>query len=819
MRLSSKILAASLAATLSLTPAASALQSLGVAPITALAANTVSTYDELKTACSKGGTYTITKDIKITKALTVSKNLTLVNKSEENIIHCTDEMTYLFKVDGGATLKLGSATADANRVIIRGGTGDAAKATAAIIVADNGSTVVINRARIYRSNGSAIKVKGSSNLIMNENTSTGTGNIISGITPAKSYYGAVHVCENSTFTMKGGTIGSKDASNSAGGVTIKPGSSMTMSGGTIHYNMGGAGNPTVAQDGNTVCTGYGAGIYNAGTLNMTGGTICDNNATVNGGGVYNNGTFRMSGGTIKNNHSTKPGQGIFISEKGKMDLSGSALVDTSNDIAFASETTPINVSSLLTNKPAVCITLPRAHVGAQVATVTAGQDAQIIAESIDVNNKEDAIVVGKDTSIILSKYYTLSYDVDCDGNNESSTQLLYNDTFVVPAKGTISPKLGYDLAIDGLVDANGNLYVYGNTYPMVQDLVLTGKWTAKNYTVSYDANTTNATINIPNAAAKFDTGFTVDFVNIPTREGYTFIGWADNKDDADLNRPTYTAAQLVQYKYETDTTLYACWQPKNITITYNTGDGSVIESTVGNTDAAPTVTTQQPASNKEGFVFDHWEDLQGNVVPGGNTIRTDTTLVAIYRDTTSTWKIQMENPSTKTVTLFSDVNANIKYNTTLKKALKFTLTGTRTNSEGTKNVDYYEYQLVKNGKEMVSSADAWKQVGNDNTITIKNTTAARLYIRAHVGDVVTVYKTSGFIVDTTKPTVKGVKNGKTYKKAVTIRVKDSNTGIKSIKLNGKKIKATYKLKKKGSYKLVVMDKAGNKTTIKFKIKK
>ena len=322
-------------------------------------------------------------------------------------------------------------------------------------------------------------------------------------------------------------------------------------------------------------------------------------------------------------------------------------------------------------------------------------------------------------------------------------------------------------------------------------------WQPKSFTVTYVANATDAKINIPSASAKFDTGFNVEYTNIPTRTGYNFIGWADNKDDADLNKPAYTKAQLVQKKYETDVTLYACWE--------------VVKNT--NVEKKPTVTTTPPTATNQPT-----SDLKDNEIPGGNATKTDTTPTANIQDTTSTWMIQMENPSTKAVTLYSDVSADIKYNTTLNKALKFTLTGTRTNNEGTTNIDYYEYQLVKRGKEVNDSADAWKKVGSDNTITIKNTTAARLYIRAHVGDVVTIYKTSGFVVDTTKPTVKGVKNGKTYKKAVTIKVKDSSAGIKSIKLNGKKIKATYKLKKKGSYKLVVMDKAGNKTTMKFKIK-
>lgn len=75
-------------------------------------------------------------------------------------------------------------------------------------------------------------------------------------------------------------------------------------------------------------------------------------------------------------------------------------------------------------------------------------------------------------------------------------------------------------------------------------------------------------------------------------------------------------------------------------------------------------------------------------------------------------------------------------------------------------------------------------------------------------------------VDQTKPTIKGAKNNKTYKKKVTLRFKDKN-GIKKITINGKAIKKTTKsktLRKRGKYTVKVTDKAGNQNKIKFRIK-
>lgn len=75
-----------------------------------------------------------------------------------------------------------------------------------------------------------------------------------------------------------------------------------------------------------------------------------------------------------------------------------------------------------------------------------------------------------------------------------------------------------------------------------------------------------------------------------------------------------------------------------------------------------------------------------------------------------------------------------------------------------------------------------------------------------------------FIIDRTKPSVKGIKDGKTYKKAVKIKFSDKN-GIKSATLNGKPFRKGSKTSKNGSYIFKVTDNAGNVKVVKFKIKK
>lgn len=75
-----------------------------------------------------------------------------------------------------------------------------------------------------------------------------------------------------------------------------------------------------------------------------------------------------------------------------------------------------------------------------------------------------------------------------------------------------------------------------------------------------------------------------------------------------------------------------------------------------------------------------------------------------------------------------------------------------------------------------------------------------------------------FRIDTTKPSVHGVADGKTYKTARTIKFSDQGSGVKKASLNGKPVKTGKKVSQKGDYTLEVADKAGNQNIVAFTIK-
>lgn len=110
--------------------------------------------------------------------------------------------------------------------------------------------------------------------------------------------------ENITITNGNGTQG--------GGINISQGANVTIAEGTII-----TGNQSISGDCN------GGGIYNRGTLTITGGEISNNEAFY-GAGIYNSGIITISGGTIKNNTASYNGGGIFIDD-GECTMTGGSI--------------------------------------------------------------------------------------------------------------------------------------------------------------------------------------------------------------------------------------------------------------------------------------------------------------------------------------------------------------------------------------------------------------------------------------------------------------------------------------------------------------
>ena len=140
-------------------------------------------------------------------------------------------------------------------------------------------------------------------------------------------YAMIHIVKTGKVTMNEGTVVQNAYNNysakSYGGGVYNAGI-LNMTGGTISGNTADSYGGGVYNTGNFTMTGgaisdnmntkwYGGGVYNGGTFHMAGGEISDNKATNKtygyGGGVYNTGTFTTAGGEISGNQAYTYGYG------------------------------------------------------------------------------------------------------------------------------------------------------------------------------------------------------------------------------------------------------------------------------------------------------------------------------------------------------------------------------------------------------------------------------------------------------------------------------------------------------------------------------
>ena len=263
------------------------------------------------------------------------------------------------------------------------------------VALDKGGTLelfggkIINNTAENIGNGGGICVGTIEDTDENTGTLTMTGGEISGNTANGG--GGIAVLHG-TFTMSDGKVIGNTAAQKGGGIfgynVGKAKGEITVSGGEISYNTAEASGVTA-----------GGGICSCYKLTVSGGTINNNTATNGyGGGIgvnvgigVDDGRFDFLGGTVSGNMtlSSVPasalGKGIFVASSVTMTMSGSAKVDTDNDVYLSNDSTTaasITVTDTLTNKPAARLTMANNATGYQTGRVVVkgGSDYSLTTE-------------------------------------------------------------------------------------------------------------------------------------------------------------------------------------------------------------------------------------------------------------------------------------------------------------------------------------------------------------------------------------------------------------------------------------------------------
>ena len=539
------------------------------------AANTITSYADLQTAASKGGTYTLGASVSVKEPIEIPKGKTLTLRQDSGntfvIGTKTEDIKNIYEVSG--TLKLGtSATGTVN---VRGGDSDGKRYTTnAIIAVNDGGTLEVENAKLYHSKSRAILISGG--------TVNMTGGIITtndAVNSSKTYGGAIMVKDSGKFTMSGGTI----SKNDHGAVYISSSAVFHMKGGVITNNAAGAGKLTT----NTLQ--YGGGVY------------------------VDNGTFYMTGGKIYGNTSYKAGAGVCVDEKGTFNVSGSPYIESTDDVylstgqkIYVKDTLQIPNDTMSDGKTAISAplftintTFGEEQLGKTVAasSIDALSGSEFIKMFALKNSNYTLAAEGK--NINISKICTLKYNGNGGLNVPESQSVNWNET--VSVSSIVPTRTGYTfLGWNSDIDGKGSSYSSGGSIVITKNTELYAQWSENNITVTYHAN--GGERAPAGTTEKYSKGVTITY-DIPTRTGYTFIGWNTRPDGTGTN---YNGGNVVQE----DLTLYAQWKADTISVTYNQNDGSNKENIVVEGNASQGIAVKSEVPVREGYIFTGWNTAQ-----------------------------------------------------------------------------------------------------------------------------------------------------------------------------------------------------------------
>ncbi len=165
--------------------------------------------------------------------------------------------------------------------------------------------------------------------------------------------------------------------------------------------------------------------------------------------------------------------------------------------------------------------------------------------------------------------------------------------------------------------------IVASPFSTEENVVLMAEWEGIAYVVTFDANGGS-----PDNRITLNYGDEIQFPSPeqePKKAGFTLVGWAD-ASGSEVKAGTVLPAENV--------TLYAMWADHMFRITFDSDGGTNVPSISlkeGDVFHAPAVPT------RPGYVFQYWEDADGNKVTEGTQLEPkDITLHAVWKQTTYT---------------------------------------------------------------------------------------------------------------------------------------------------------------------------------------
>ena len=435
--------------------------------------------------------------------------------------------------------------------------------------------------------------------------------------------------ENSVFNMHGGVI--QNCKGKYGGVSLKNGSRFIMEGGTISEcsaSEGGglyAENSTVTIKGGTIsgCSAYaGGGLYaKNSTVTISKGTISGCSAS-NGGGLYAyNSTVNISGGTISGCTTSEAGMGGGLYAYSSTLTIKSGTIE--NNKATYGGGVALNSSTInpITNWKVI------GNEAYQTKRGNGGIGGGIYLDSVSMvvsdgsNRIYNNQAKGHGADICLEKGASITLP---DAANMGATYL--NSGINIDGWYKDNPR--HNPSENGKVDAGVEL-------KGKQSLV--ASYEASPVYIKIDAN--GGVGGSGSQTAQKGTNVTLE---APTKEGYLFKGWKDEKGNS------YPAGEdgKVNITVTGAMTLKAVWKDRTFTVTYVLLDGKTRAE-----KAAYGKTVTLVEEPRTGYTFVGWKDGE-KVYHAGETITVteDKTLTAVWEARTFTVTYVLLDGKTRTET-------------------------------------------------------------------------------------------------------------------------------------------------------------------------
>ncbi len=199
--------------------------------------------------------------------------------------------------------------------------------------------------------------------------------------------------------------------------------------------------------------------------------------------------------------------------------------------------------------------------------------------------------------------YPISFDAN--GGEEAPTAQVKVHGEAMTITGAIPVREGYGFSGWATSQTGSVVYQPGGSYVTDAPATLYAKWTANQYTVSYDANGGRYAPSYHYKTHGIDLALRAA---IPERNGYTFTGWATERDGEPIYQPggIYTA--------DASLTLYAAWSPNQYTIYYYAYDETTLTRAEDFIYSEGISLDDGKTLSREGHTFKGWSTTYGGSV-------------------------------------------------------------------------------------------------------------------------------------------------------------------------------------------------------------